>query len=479
MKKRNGKVYLIGAGPGSPDLMTARGWNILKEADTVIYDYLVDPRIFSHLNKNTELISCESLFPPKAARASLKRQNAITEFLIQETLKNKRVVRLKSGDPSLFARTLLEVKALAEKKIKYEIVPGITSGSAAAASMGTPLTDSLIASDCIFITGKEQPSKENSLIDWKSVASINTIVFYMGVSSLGKITQQLIKYGREKNTPVAIIENATHLNQRCVFGNLKNINLVAKQQGIKAPAIIIVSKLAQMPLKLNSINREKKILFTGLSPEKFFTRKTCTHLPLIKIQPLENYKKVDLKLKKIFTYDWIVFTSRYGVKYFFARLMAIGLDARALANAQIAAIGQTTKDKLLSFGITPDLIAKNESSLGLLEAFKNYELKGKRLFIPRSNLSSVELVSNLRAKGATVSAIIFYKNSIADHLPEINFDNFDEIMFTSPSTVRNFIKKYFVKNKSVLISKIKNRQLKIKCIGDVTLKEARECNLIN
>lgn len=465
---QKGKVYLIGAGPGKPDLITVRGQNILKEADVIIYDYLVDRRILENAKEKTELIGCDRLDKSGNSDKILSRQKRINALLVKKAGEGKKVARLKSGDPAIFSRCSHELEALAKEGIGFEIVPGVTAASAASYS-GIPLTDRRFASSCTFVTGHEDPAKTKSLVDWDSLAQSGTIVFYMAVGNLSKIAGQLIKAGKDKKTQAAIIQNASMPAQRALFGTLDNIASKAAKKKIKPPAIVIIGKTAGLGKKFKPLKREKRVLFTGLSGERFFLKDNYIHVPLIKIEPMEDYSGFDRHLKNITDFDWIVFTSRYGVEHFFRRIKKAGYDARKIAGVRIAAIGNSTKEKLMEYMIKADLVPENESSRGLIKKFKKKSLKNKKIFLPRSDIADKGLEKALKGLGAEVVPSFAYRNIMPENLPDLDINEFDEIMFTSPSTVRNFKKRY----------KKVPENVKVSCIGEVTLREARRCRLLS
>ena len=463
------KVYLIGAGPGRPDLITVRGLNVLKEADVVVYDYLIDRSLLDEARSGARLISCRSLGKNRYSGDSTVAQERINELLVREAKKGKRVVRIKNGDPSIFSRSKEEISALVKNKIEFEIVPGVTAATAAAAFSGIPLTDRDDSSSVVFLTGHESNGKKKTSIDWKAIANFESIVIYMGVNNISQIASKLIKLGKSGNTHVAVVSKATRIDQKTVRGKLKDIKEVVKKSGIEPPAIFIIGKTAGLEKDFNWLKKNKKVLFTGLSKERFFGDATYYHLPLISIGPLGDYREMDSHLKKIDYFDWIVFASRYGVEYFFKRLKKIGYDTRALKNIKIAGVGNSTKSRLFDFGITTDLVPKEESSKGLIKEFQKIDLKGKRIFLPRSDISDKGLEKAFQKLGAAVTTSFAYRNRIAKDLPDLDLKSFDEIMFTSPSTVRNFKTRYGSLPKDV----------DVKCIGKRTLKEAKRCRLLD
>ncbi|MFQ5952920.1 MAG: uroporphyrinogen-III C-methyltransferase [Candidatus Omnitrophota bacterium] len=463
------KVYLVGAGPGKPDLITLRGLNVLKEADVIVYDYLVDRRILENAKESAELINCASLGSGKSEGVFRLRQKKINRLLVKKAKEGKKVLRLKGGDPAIFSRHSDELEVLVKEKIEFELVPGVTAASAASLFSGVPLTDRRFSSSCVFVTGQEDPFKKESLVDWDSLSKVGTVVFYMGVSNLKKIASRLIKAGKDKSTPVAVIQNASWTNQKVLIGTLDNIAEKAQEKGFKPPAIIIIGKTARLEKKFNWLKKNKRVLFTGLSAERYFLKGTYEHVPLIKTEPAKSYKKFDAQVKNIEDFDWIVFTSRYGVKHFFERLKNLGFDARKLYRVKIAAIGQSTRKKLNEYSLEANLVPSDESSRGLIKAFKKIDLKGKKIFMPRSDISDKGLGKALEALGADVTASVAYRNVMPEDLPDLDLNEFDEIMFTSPSTVRNFKKRYGEAPEGI----------KINCIGEVTLKEAKRCGLLD
>lgn len=463
------KVYLIGAGPGDPALITLKGLEILRQADVVIYDYLVDKLILEEAKEGAELICCDTLGKNRYSDGFLIHNERISNLVIKKVKEGRKVIRLKNGDPSIFSRVSQELDALVKEKIEFEIVPGVTAASAAAASSGIPLTDRRFTSACVFVTGHEDPAKKVSLLDWEALAKSGSIVLYMAVENLERISAELIKAGKNSDTPVAIIQNASSLTQKVLAGNLKNIATKAKEQKIRPPAIIIIGDVVKLEKEFNWFKKSKRILFTGISTKRYFEKGIFFHLPLIKIEPLKDYREFDGSLKNIEGYDWLIFLSRYGVQYFFQRLNKIGCDVRKLKGIKIAAIGDSTRRRLSDFGVLADLVPEDESSRGLLEEFKRIDIKNKRIFLPRSDISDKGVEKELRKLGAKVASSFAYRNVFPENLPDLDLSFFDEIVFTSPSGVRNFAKRY---------GKLP-KKIKVSCIGQVTLNEAKRCQLLD
>ena len=463
------KVYLIGAGPGRPDLITVRGMHILKEADMVIYDYLVDSSILNQVRPGAELISCEQLGKKRYLGRSLIAQGKINDLMVKGARQGRRVVRLKNGDVSIFSRAREEIEALLKNKIGFEIVPGVTAASTAAAFTGAMLTDREYSSSAVLLTGRESSRKKKTGLNWKAIASFNTIVIYMGLNNLPRLVSKLIDSGKSGQTPVVAVSKAGYITQDTVRARLEDIVERVKEKAVQSPSIFIIGVTAGLERDFNWLRKNKRILFTGLSKERFFSGASYCHLPMVKIEPLDDYREFDDYLKEIRYFDWIVFASRYGVGYFFERIRGLGGDSRLLASVKIAAIGNSTRLRLLDFGISADLMPRKESSEGLIEEFHKLELIGKRIFLPRSDISDKGLEREFKKLGARVNSSFAYRNVMPDDLPDIDLNGFDEIVFTSPSTVRNFKKRY----ENV------PRRVRIRCIGDVTLKEAARCRFLD
>lgn len=463
------KVYLVGAGPGGRGLVTVKGLEILRQADVVIYDYLVDKRLLEEAKEGAELICCDKLGKGKYSDGFPIHQEKIHNLMIEKAREGKKVIRLKNGDPAIFSRLSQELDALVRARIEFEIVPGVTAASASSASSGIPLTDRRFASSCVFVTGHEDPAKKTSLLEWEALAKNGTMIFYMGVEKLSGITKRLREAGKRADTPIALIQDAGLITQKTITGTLKDIAVKVKQEKARPPAIIIIGEVARLEKRFDWLKKSKRILFTGLSKERFFIKGTYFHLPLIKIEPMDDYSEFDGYLKDIRRFDWIVFSSRYGAHYFFERFKNIGRDSRALNGIKIAAIGNSTKEKLLEFGILADLVPEEESSEGLLKTFKKINIKGRSIFLPRSDISDKNLSDGFKKLGTDVVTSFVYRNVMARNLPDLDLDFFDEIMFTSPSGVRSFLKRYGPVPRGV----------KVSCIGDVTRREAVRCQLLD
>ncbi len=456
------KVYLIGAGPGKADLMTVRGARILAQADVVVYDYLVDKKILEYAREGAELI-CGGEYAHKGrySYGHPVEQGIIDRIILEKVKGNKKVVRLKNGDPAFFSRFSEELRNLIKNNIEFEVVPGVTAASAASCLCGIPLTDRDHASGTVFVTGHKNLSKENNQYNRDLLPRDGTLVIYMGVANLEKKVAMLLESGKPKETPVAIIKDISLNTQKIIRGTLKTIGESAREAELSPPALIIIGSVTLMERELNWWERNKRVLFTGISRERYFLEGNYIHLPLVEIVPLDCYKEFDTALRDIEEYDWIIFTSRFGVEYFFRRLKKCGYDARKLSGAKIGVVGGSTERKLNSFGLNADLMPVRESSRGLREEFSGIDLTGKKIFLPCSDLSDKGMGRSLETRGAQVTAAIAYKNIMPGDLPDLDPGLFDKIIFTSPSTVRNFRTRY---------GKIPG-DIAITCIGEATERE--------
>jgi len=449
MKK--GKVYIIGAGPGDPELITLKGRKILSQCDVVLYDSLVDKSILKYANKKAEFI-CIGELGKTYSDGFLKNQDMINEIILKKVEEGKNVVRLKNGDPFIFGRAKEELDFFEKNNIEYYVIPGITAANCSSVYSGVPLTMRNISSSVIFLTGHQIENPENP-IRWDLISKLETIVFYMACENIKQIFEKLIENGMNRKTPFIAIHSVSKIDQMIFEGEIGNCeNIIFK---LSPPLIIIIGNVVKHSFKW--FEKRKKILFFGLSPKRYFEDGIIFHVPLIEIKELDDYSEFDEELKKIKEYDWIIFTSRFGVIHFFKRLFHLNYDARILSDLNVAAIGNSTGNKLKRYGIIPDIIPKIESSYGLIEEFKKIDIKNKKILLPRSDISDKGLKVELEKMGCYVKSLICYRNVLPSNIPEIDFSLFDEMIFTSPSTVRNF-KKIFGKLPDI----------SIKCIGEVT-----------
>jgi len=450
------KVYLVGAGPGNAELITLKGFSLIKQADVILYDHLIDSQLLKAAGADAELISVG-----KSAGKHTLPQDKINALLLKKAKAGKIVVRLKGGDPYLFGRGAEEAQACADAGIDFEVVPGVTSALAGPCYAGIPVTHRDYASSVAIVTGHRKKGRHIE------IPKAGTIIFLMGVSNIEKILGSLLKAGWPKTTKMAAIENASCYNQRVITGTLKNFVETVKKEKLRPPAVFVVGRVVTLCKKLNWFEKKPNILVLGGHPQKYTTFGNIVHKQIIDCVKLKDYSTVDRALKqRLHTFDWIVFTSANGAKFFFQRLSACGKDARALGSAKIAAIGQTTADSLKEFAVLADMVPENESSEGLLKEFNRIDMKGKRVLLPQSEIASAELPEGLLKTGAVIEKMAVYKTVEIDP-GEVDFDYIDGMLFTSGSTVRAFVKHF---------GKVPG-DVKVYCLGAATLKEAKKHNI--
>ncbi len=478
METTNGKVYLIGAGPGDPGLITVKAVACIKEADVVVYDYLASPALLAYADKNAEII-----YVGKKGGDHTLTQDKINDLLAQKGEQGHVVARLKGGDPFIFGRGGEEAETLIRRHIPFEVVPGVTSAIAAPAYAGIPLTHRDYTSSVSLITGHEDPLKETSSIQWDCLAkSGSTLVFLMGVKNLPNIVTQLIQNGKSPKTPVALVRWGTTTQQETVSGTLVDIVEKVKQAKLKAPAIIVVGEVVSLREKMNWFETRplfgKTIVVTrarvqasGLVDRLRRLGAHCVEIPTIRVTaPKDNTPLVeavsDLKL-----YDWIIFTSVNGVKYFFNTLFSKGLDVRALGHHQFACIGPVTRDELKKFGIVSDVLPDTYRAESVVAAFTDHDLKGKSILLPRAMEARTILPDELRKMGAHVHEVTAYETcQVSDNQEELlallNDQKIDMITFTSSSTVKNFMALIPQQDHSLLTG------ITHACIGPITEETA-------
>lgn len=422
------KVFLVGAGAGDVELITLKGYKLICQADVILYDHLISFELLQLAKPDAEIISVG-----KISGKHTIPQDLINKLLIEKARNNNTVVRLKGGDPFLFGRGGEEAEACAEAGVDFEVVPGVTSALAAPSYAGIPPTHRDFTSNIAIVTGHRRDEKEIE------IPKAGTIIFLMAVSNIQNIKDSLLKDGWSPQTKIAAIENGTFYNQRVITGILDNFVHTVQKANLSTPAIFIVGKVVELHEKLNWFDKKPRILILGTHPEKYSHLGIIIHRPIVKCTDLEDYSHLDELLKRLQQFDWLIFTSANGVRFFFKQLFAKCFDTRALFSVNVAAIGKTTAKQLTDFGILTDLIPEKESSAGLLEKFSTLEIKNKKVLLPQAKFASQELADGLVSLGATVENIPVYK-TINTEPSDIDFQHIDKILFTSGSTVRAFSK---------------------------------------
>jgi uroporphyrinogen III methyltransferase/synthase len=446
-----GRVYIIGAGPGDPGLITLRGVECIADADVIVYDYLVAPEILSHARSDARFI-----YAGKQGGNHTLSQWQINALLVAEAEGGATVARLKGGDPFIFGRGGEEAEALREKGIPFEVIPGISSAVAVPAYAGIPLTHRGHTVSVAFATGHEDPTKGKSDLDWPTLAGIGTLVFLMGVKNLPSITENLIGAGKEPSTPAALIRWGTTTRQQTLTGTLGDISEKAEKSGFAPPSIFVVGTVVGLRETMNWF--ETRPLFgRGIvitRPEKQagelarllrLRGARVIHFPVIQIVPPEDFSALDAAIGVLDSYRWIVFTSANGVSFFFRRLRELGRDVRDLKGVKIATIGPATASAVEAMGITVDLVPDEFISEGVVRAFAGHDLQGARVLLPRALEARDVIPEGLAAMGATVDVAVTYRTIAAqtNHAELMKFMEegvVDAVTFTSPSTVFNFLK---------------------------------------
>ncbi len=445
-------VYLVGAGPGDPGLLTVKAREILESADVVIYDRLAGEEILNYVPENAEKI-----YVGKSAGKHTLKQEEINNLLVEKGKSGKNIVRLKGGDPFVFGRGGEEGISLAENNLPFEIVPGVTSAVAVPAYAGIPVTHRGIAVSFSVITGHEDPTKPESGIRWEKLATAtDTLIFLMGIANLPKITEKLIENGRSGKTPAAVIRRGTTPAQEVFVTTLEKAAAEVEERKITPPAIFVVGETVNLRESLKFFDTKilfgKRILVTRARTQASELSRKLKNLgaaviefPAIKIAPpSDNFKFADAAIKNIRSYDRIIFTSANGVEKFFDRLKFAGLDTRVLGKAKIAAIGSATAKKLENFGIIADNVPAEFKAENLAEELKN-SVAGEKILLARAEVARNILPEELEKHGAKVDVVPFYKTEPADEnsgeiLTQINSGKIDLVTFTSSSTVENFVK---------------------------------------
>jgi len=481
-KQRKGKVYLVGAGPGDPGLLTLKARDCLGRADVVVYDHLANRVFLDYANERAELIYAGK----KGGHHSLS-QKEINKLILEKARAGATVVRLKGGDPFVFGRGGEEAEELAREGIAFEVVPGVTSAVAVPAYAGIPLTHRDYASTVAFITGHEDPTKEESAIAWDKLATgAGTLVFLMGVGNLAGIANNLISHGRAPETPVAVIQRGTVPGQRTITGDLSNISEKVKAAGLRPPAIIVVGDVVGLREELNWFEKRplfgKRIIVTRARAQASDLvallndlGARCIEFPTIEIVPPASWTQLDRGISELDKYDWVIFTSVNGVRSFFQRLLEHKKDVRDLRGIKIGAIGPRTAGAIREKGILPDLVPEEFRAEAVVDALKGEAVEGKEVLIPRAAEARDVLPIELKKMGARVEVVEAYRTSRPTHPTEEILDlldggQIDVVTFTSSSTVTNFLSMFDSMEREV---RKWMRNVVIACIGPITAETAK------
>ncbi len=449
----SGRVYLVGAGPGDPELITRRGARRLGEADVVLYDALAHPELLELAPAGAERV-----FVGKRAGRVSERQDAINARMIEAAREGKTVVRLKGGDPYLFGRGSEEAEALARAGIAFEVVPGVGSPSAAAAYAGISLTHREHGGSVAYVTGAESPDKIRAGHDWSKLATAtDTLVVFMGSRKLASLMDLLVEHGRAADTPAALVVRGSLPSQRVIEGTVGTLASLAEAASPGTPALTIVGDVVRLREELRWFDTKPlfgaRVLVTrpegseaslvtmlrdrGADP-------VC--VPAIAIAAPVDPAPLESAARALSSYDWVLFTSANGVRALFAALDAVGLDARAFGRAKVLAIGPATAGALSARGIRADLVPREFRGEAAAEALiAAGGVRGRRFLLPRAEVARDVLPDTLRAAGAHLDVVTAYRNVAPDDAKRARLEALvrdralDYVTFTAPSTVREVL----------------------------------------
>jgi uroporphyrinogen III methyltransferase/synthase len=420
IRNQYGKVTLVGFGPGNPDLLTLGGDKALAKADVIFHDDLIDQSFLSRYPG-------EKVYVGKRKDHHHASQDEINEGMYRAAVAGKNVVRLKGGDPMIFAHGREEIDYLQSRLVEVEVIPGISSGIALSAYTHIPLTHRGISSSVAFVTGH---SGENA-----QIPVADTLVYYMGGANISTIAKKLIASGRPATTPAALVYNVSLPDQKTWFSSLQELQYSVIKY--PTPILILVGEVVALE---NPELHQPKVLITGTSNDTHYPN--AHHTPLIQIDKIEDNNDLQQAIQEINTFDWIIFTSRYGVRYFFEAWNKTHSDIQDLAKIRIASVGKTTTYELSKYQVTPDFEPEIESAKGLIAYFQKENLQGKRILLPRSDKGLTHLSEELSRFGNQVVDISVYRNTINEKAEKADLSQFQKIIFSSPSGVEAFSEIY-------------------------------------
>jgi uroporphyrinogen III methyltransferase / synthase len=484
MTDKTGIVYLIGAGPGDPGLLTIKAKKCIETADVVVYDYLASPFLLDYARSDAQII-----YVGKKGGDHTLSQDKINLLLVDKAKEGLDVARLKGGDPFVFGRGGEEAQMLLSHGVPYEVIPGVTSAIAAPAYAGIPVTHRDHTSFVSFITGHEDPTKKDTSMQWDVYAKSNaTLVFLMGVKNLENIVKNLIAHGKESNTPVALVRWGTTAKQQTVTGTLETIVERVKLAKLTSPAIIIIGHVVSLRDELAWFDKRplfgKRIVITRARAQasslvSMLTRlgAHCIEIPSIQIVPPQDLDPLRKSIEEINKYDWLVFTSVNGVKFFFDTLFDMGRDVRVLGHLKFACIGPVTKERLRDFGITSDILPQTYRAESVIDAFSMVEIKDKKVLLPRAKKARTILPEELTKMGARVDEVTAYETRLDDEGKEelislLESNEIDAVTFTSSSTVSNFMSMLESKDTKKLLKNVVTAS-----IGPITSDTARSLDI--
>ncbi|SHN77746.1 uroporphyrinogen-III C-methyltransferase [Desulfitobacterium chlororespirans] len=477
-----GYVYLVGAGPGDPKLITVKGAECIAKADVLIYDRLASRRLLTLARPD-----CELIYVGKSPDRHTLRQEEINALLVQKGLEGKIVTRLKGGDPFVFGRGGEEAEDLLQAGIPFDIVPGVTSAISVPAYAGIPVTHRDLTSSFAVITGHEDPTKNSSALAWEHLATAHgTLIFLMGMENLSLISTKLIENGRSPSTPVGIIQWGTRPEQRVLVGELQNIAQLVKEEGITNPSIIIVGEVVQLREKLQWFEKRplfgQRIIVTRARHQASALSQGIEDLggepwefPAIEIVPPSDPHPLIQAIKNLKRFEWLIFTSVNGVEEFFKVLREQDRDVRDLAGMDVVAIGPATRDALEKRCLKVSFVPEEYRAEKIIEGLASRVLPGQSVLLARAEEARDILPESLKALGADVWDVPTYRTVLGNANKEELMKLLEEkavsaVTFTSSSTVRNFLQ--LIDGRQSLLEGVK-----LYSIGPITSKTAQEFGL--
>jgi uroporphyrinogen III methyltransferase/synthase len=448
MTARSGVVYLVGAGPGDPGLITARALELIESADVILHDRLIPREALHAARGDAELVDVG-----KRPGNPAVPQGRIEELMVEHARAGCSVVRLKGGDPFTFGRGGEEAEALAAAGVPFEVVPGVTAGVAAPAYAGIPVTHRDDASAVAFVTGHEDPGKDDTALEWDALAAFpGTLVLYMGVKRLPEVAERLIAAGRDAAEPAAAVERGTMSGQRTVTAPLGELPAEAESAGLRPPAVVVVGPVAARGDAIGWLHKRplhgRRVVVTRARAQASGLALTLTglgaevvELPAIRIESRIDTDEVRRAIDDVYSYALVCLTSPNGADLLFEAMAAAGRDARALANATVAAIGPGTAAAVRRNGVIADVIPEESVAEALIDALAEVELEGRPVLVARAAEARDVIPAALRERGAEVDVVALYE-TVAER-PDADAieaaEGADYVTFTSSSTVRNFV----------------------------------------
>jgi uroporphyrinogen III methyltransferase/synthase len=479
--KHRSHVSLVGAGPGDPGLLTLSAVHALESADVVLYDALVSDAVLSLLPAG-----CERIFVGKRGGGEAMPQEEIEALMVRTASQERHVVRLKGGDPFVFGRGGEEAQALRAAGIPFDVVPGISSALAAPAYAGIPVTHRAFNAAFTIASGREDPAKPASLLDWEKLADEHrTLVFLMARANLGEIAERLIERGLASTTPAAVVQDGTRATQRTCAGTLATIREEAQRAGIGAPAVVVIGDVVRLRDQIAWFERRplfgKRVLVTRAATQAgAFARALAARgaepilAPVIAIEPPDDPAAAHRSIDELASYAWVVFTSANGVDSFFERLGSLDADARYLGGVKVAAIGAKTAQRLQHFGVRSDVMPAEFVSEEIARALIEAARPGDRVLVYRAQ-EARDILPQMLADAGLEPAVVAAYRTVTVRVPD-----FDEriaragvLTFTSASTVRGYAEQFETSAHAAAAARGKL----VACIGPITADAARDAGL--